>query len=148
MNVLEQRVRPGRADNPRVPADTIAVQAFGGDVILRGTVGSLVQREEAVRTARHVAGETSVADRLKVRLLDANRRADADTEVAVLDALNVDEAVRAADIDVAVREGRVTLSGLVDLSSQRDRAERIARAVPGVSEVRDRLRVALRVSAD
>src|SRR4051794_14425520 len=134
--------------NPRVHPDEISVQAFGGDVILRGTVGSIVQREEAVRTTHHVTGVRSVADRLRLGFLDASRRADADTEAAVLDALNADTAVRAAGIDVAVRDGAVTLSGVVDLASQRDRAERDALAVPGVASVHNRLRVVWGVSAD
>jgi hypothetical protein len=53
------------------------------EVVLKGTVGSVVQREEAVRTTRHVTGVKSVTDRLRLGLLDASRRADADTEAAV-----------------------------------------------------------------
>src|SRR3954470_11500096 len=116
MNALEQNIMEALAGNPRVHPDEISVQAFGGDVTLRGTVGSVVQREEAVRTTRRVTGVNSVTDRLRLGLLDASRCADADTdtdtEAAVLDALNADAAVRASDIDVAVREGAVTLSGL------------------------------------
>src|SRR3954465_1267391 len=141
MNDLEQNIMEALAGNPRVHPDEISVQAFGGDVILRGTVGSIVQREEAVRTTHHVTGVNSVTDRLGLGLLDASRRADADTEAAVLDALNADTAVRASDIDVAVHDGAGTLSGLVDLTSQRDRAGRAARAVPGVASVHNRLRV-------
>jgi osmotically-inducible protein OsmY len=148
MNALEQNIMEALAGNPRVNPDEVSVEAFGGDVILRGTVGSVVQREQAVRTTRHVTGVRSVTDRLRLGLLDASRRADADTEAAVLDALNADTAVRAFDIDVAVRDGAVTLSGLVDPASQRDRAERDALAVPGVASVHNRLRVVLPVSAD
>src|SRR3954463_14774157 len=148
MNDLEQTIMQALAGNPRVNPDEISVQAFGGDVTLRGTVGSVVQREEAVRTTRHVTGVDSVTDRLRLGLLDASRRADADTGAAVLDALNADEAVRASDIDVAVRDAAVTLSGLVDLASQRDRAERDTLAVPGVASVHNRLRIVLPVSAD
>jgi osmotically-inducible protein OsmY len=148
MHDLEQDIMQALAANPRVHPDEISVQAFGGDVTLRGTVGSVVQREEAVRTTRHVTGVNSVTDRLRLGLLDASRRADADTEAAVLDALNADTAARVSDIDVAVRDGAVTLSGLVDLASQRDRAERDALAVPGVASVHNRLRVLLPVSAD
>ena len=111
MNALEQNIMEALAANPRVHPDEISVQAFGGDVILRGTVGSVVQREEAVRTTRHVTGVKSVTDRLRLGLLDASRRADADTEAAVLDALNADAAVRAPDIDVGVRDGAVTCRG-------------------------------------
>src|ERR1700742_257429 len=117
MNALEQNIMEALAGNPRVDPDEISVQAFGGDVTLRGTVGSVVQREEAVRTARHVSGVDSVTDRLRLGLLDASRRADADTEAAVLDALNADAAVRPYEIDVGVSDGAVTLSGLVDLAS-------------------------------
>jgi osmotically-inducible protein OsmY len=42
----------------------------------------------------------------------------------------------------------VTLSGLVELQRQRDRAERIALQVGGVSQVRNRIKVWLTVSAD
>jgi osmotically-inducible protein OsmY len=150
MNALEQTVMQALADNPHVAADEISVQAFGGDVTLRGTVGSLVQRAEAVRTARHVPGVKRVADRLEIELLDSYGRADADTKAAVLDALNADRTVRLSDvdIDVEVYNGTVTLSGLVDRSSQRDRAERVALAVPGVTEVRNRLGVLFAVSGD
>jgi osmotically-inducible protein OsmY len=148
MNALEQNIMEALAGNPRVHPDEISVQAFGGDVILRGIVGSVVQREEAVRTTRHVTGVQSVTDRLRLGLLDASRRADADTEAAVLDALNADTAARSPDIDVGVRDGAVTLSGFVALASQRDRAERDALAVPGVASVHNRLRVLYPVSAD
>jgi osmotically-inducible protein OsmY len=63
MNALEQSIMEALAGNPRVHPDEISVQAFGGDVILRGTVGSVVQREEAVRTTRHVSGVKSVTTR-------------------------------------------------------------------------------------
>ena len=96
MNVLELSIMEALAGNPRVPPDEISVEAFGGDAILRGTVGSVVQREEAVRTTRHVTGVNSVTDRLRIGLLDASRRADADTEAAVLDALNVARTVTRA----------------------------------------------------
>ena len=148
MNALEQNIMDALAGNPRVKPDEISVQAFGGDVTLKGTVGSVVQREEALRTTRDVADVQSVTDRLHLGLLGASHRADADTKAAVLDALNADTAVRAFDIDVAVRDGAVTLSGLVDLASQRDRAERDALAVPGVASVHNRLDVFFRVSAD
>jgi len=149
MNTLEHQIMQALADNPRVAPEEISVQAVGGDVTLRGTVGSLVERAEAVRAAGQVPGVESVVDSLGVRLLAmAEARADADTKAAVLDALNADDDVRAADIDVAVRDGAVTLSGWVDFASQRDRAERVALAVPGVAGVHNRMRLAFPVAAD
>jgi len=147
---LHRAVMEALASNPRVHADEIVVEVLddSGDIVLRGTVGGLVQQAEAVRTATHVPGVRHVEDGLEVRLMGIDGRADADTEAAVLDALGADHEVHARDIDVDVRDGAVTLSGLVEVVSQRDRAERIALGVPGVASVNNKLRVWLTVSAD
>ena len=145
---LENAVMQALADNRRVHADEIAVQAIDGDVILRGTVGSLVQRVEAARSARHVLGVQSVEDQLQVRPMLDGGRADADTRSAVLAALIDDDELHAADIGVAAKDGSVTLSGLVELPRARDRAERIALAVAGVTSVHNRLKVLMPVPAE
>ena len=147
---LHNAVMEELADNPRVHADEIAVQALDdrGDIVLRGTVGSIVQQAEAVRTATQVPGVRHVEDGLRVRLMGVDGRADADTEAAVLDALAADDVVHARDIEVEVNDGAVTLSGLVEVVSQRERAERVVLGVPGVASVDNRLRVWLTVSAD
>jgi hyperosmotically inducible protein len=132
---MEAAVMQALAENPVIHADEIAVQAIDGNVVLRGTVGSLVQHAEAVRTARNVPGVRTVDDQLRVRPLGIDERADADTEAAVLAALIADDELHAADIDVEAREGTVILRGLVELPSQRDKAERIALEVGGVEHV-------------
>jgi osmotically-inducible protein OsmY len=146
---IEQAIMRALAGNPHVHASEIAVQDLGGgDVILRGTVGSLVQHAEAVRTTRRVPGVHNVEDELAIRPLDVDGRADADTQAAVLDALIDDEQVQAADVRVEARNGVVTLRGLVEYPAQRDRAERVALRVGGVTEVHNELGVWLTVSAD
>ncbi len=147
---LHHAVMEALAYNPHVHADEIAVQALDarGDIVLRGTVGSIVQQAEAVRTATQVPGVRHVEDGLQVRLMGIDGQADADTEAAVLDALAADDVVHARDIEVGVKDGAVTLSGLVEVVSQRERAERVVLGVPGVASVDNRLRVWLTVSAD
>jgi hyperosmotically inducible periplasmic protein len=140
-HTLEKAVMQALADNRRVHPDEIAVQAIDGTVILRGTVGTLVQQVEAARTARHVLGVQSVEDQLRVRPLGIDGRADADTRAAVLAALIDDDELHAADIDVDANDGTVTLSGLVEFPGARDRAERIALGVGGVTSVHNRLKV-------
>ena len=54
---LENAVMQALADNRRVRTDEIAIQAIDGAVILRGTVGSLVQQAEAARTGSLVVGQ-------------------------------------------------------------------------------------------
>jgi osmotically-inducible protein OsmY len=146
---LEQAIVQALADNPRIHRDTIAVEVDEyGDVVLRGTVGSILQRGEAGRTTRHLPGVQDVDNQLRVRLMGIDGQADADTDAAILDALIDDDQLHADDIDVKVRDGAVTLRGMVELPMQRDRAERVVLAVPGVKTVTNELGVWLTVSAD
>ena len=147
---LQRAVLEALADNPIVHADEIAVQVLdgAGDIVLRGTVGSLIQRAEAVRAASAVPGVRHVEDGLRVHVMGIDGRTDADTGAAVLDALIADDEVHARDVEVDVDDGAVTLRGLVEIASQRERAQRIAMAVPGVTSVVNQLRVWLTVSAD
>ena len=139
---LRGRIIAALADVPNVDVAEIAVQCRDdGDVVLRGSVVNLLQRAEAVRTARGVPGVRAVDDQLRTRPVGADHRAQAETEAAILDALIRDDAVPAYGIDVDVDGGTVTLWGAVEIASQRDAAERIALRVPGVSEVRNRLNV-------
>jgi osmotically-inducible protein OsmY len=148
-STLERAVMDALADNRRVHADEIAVQAIDGAVILRGTVGSLAQDVEAARTARRVLGVRTVDDRLRVRPMGIDGRQDADAEAAVLAALIDDDELHGADIDVAVHDdGNVTLSGLVEHPGNRDRAERVALGVAGVAHVDNRLKVLVPVPVD
>ena len=147
---LQRAVLEALADNPIVHADEVAVEVLddAGDIVLRGTVGTLVQRAEAVRAAGAVPGVRHVEDGLRVHVMGIDGRTDADTEAAVLDALDADDEVHARDVEVDVDDGAVTLRGLVEIASQRERAQRIAMAVPGVTSVVNQLRVWLTVSAD
>jgi osmotically-inducible protein OsmY len=139
---LRSRIIEALADAPHVDVAEIAVECHDdGDVVLRGSVVNLRQRAEAVRTARGVPGVHAVDDQMRTRPVGAEHRTAAETEAAVLDALILDDAVPAYGIDIDVDGGTVTLCGAVDSASQRDAAERIAVRVPGVSEVRNRLKV-------
>lgn len=56
-------------------------------------------------------------------------------------ALNNDPELRAANITVEVKEGVVTLSGKLANSAQKAKAEQLVRAVGGVKNVKNQLRV-------
>jgi len=146
---LRGRIIQALADAPHVDVAEIAVECHDdGDVVLRGSVVNVLQRAEAVRTARGVPGVRGVDDELRTRPVGAEHRAAAETEAAVLDALILDDAVPPYGIELDVDGDKVTLRGAVDIGSQRDAAERIARRVAGVSEVHNRLKVWIAVSAE
>ena len=120
--------------DPKVDNAAIAVSADDGVVTLRGTVGSLRQKREAKKDAERVWGVKSVNNDLQVRLLNDDRREDADLGGAVLQALMLDSLVPAtvgADVD----DGMVTLKGKANWQFQRDEAETVATNVAGVVSV-------------
>jgi osmotically-inducible protein OsmY len=135
-------VRNRLQDDPRVPyPDEIAVEAFGGSVLLRGTIGSFAQRRAALADARRTRGVFEVVDELQVRLLNDDRRQDAEIRGAALQRLIWDPEISAAYLEVDVKDGWVTLTGEVDFQFQSDSAfERVAR-LRGVTGITNKIKV-------
>ena len=120
--------------DPKVDNAAIAVSADDGVVTLGGTVGTLRQKREAKKDAERVWGVKSVNNDLQVRLLNDDRREDADLRGAVLQALMLDSLVPAT-VDADVDVGMVTLKGQANWHFQRDEAETVATNVAGVVSV-------------
>ncbi|MEA2380523.1 MAG: hypothetical protein QOH72_494 [Solirubrobacteraceae bacterium] len=127
---------------PRVDNAAIAVATDDGDVTLRGTVGSFREKREAANAAKRVHGVTDVANELSVRLLDGDRRDDADVRGAVLQALMLDAMVPSS-IDASVKDGMVTLAGMAPFNYQRAEAEFVAGNVPGVIGLDDQVELTI-----
>ena len=120
---IQSAVRTELASDPRLPyADEIAVEAYGGAVTLRGTVGSFAQRRAAVADARRTRGVFDVYDEIGVRLMNDDRREDAEIRGAALQRLTWDPQIPGDYIDVHVKDGWVTLKGEVDHQYQSDNA--------------------------
>jgi len=119
---------------PKVDDASIAVSAHDGTVTLRGTVGSFRSKREATTAVKRVYGTKRVDNQLEVRLLTADRRADADLRGDVLQALMLDALVPST-IDATVDDGVVTLTGTALLHFERDEAEEVAGHVKGVIDV-------------
>jgi osmotically-inducible protein OsmY len=135
-------VRGTLASDPRLPyPDEIAVEAFGGSVALRGTVGSFAQQRAAVHDARRTRGVIDVLDELEVRFLNDDRREDAEIRGAVMQRLIWDPDIAADYLDIEVKDGWVTVRGEVDFQYQSDSAfERVER-VRGVTGITNELKV-------
>ena len=124
--------------DPKVDSAAIGVSADGGTITLRGTVGSLREKREAKKAAQRVFGVTSVDNQVKVRLMDDDRRADADLRGDVLQALMLDSLIPAT-VDAKVDDGFVTLTGTADYQYQRDEAEFVASNIVGALDVLDEI---------
>lgn len=122
--------------DPKVDGEAVAVSVYDGVVTLRGTVGSPRQKREARQAAQRVAGVAYVDNELDVRLLDEDRRDDADLRGDVLQALMLNALVPTT-IDATVKDGYVTLGGVAQWQYQRDEAEFVAGNVSGVAGLQD-----------
>jgi osmotically-inducible protein OsmY len=124
--------------DPKLDNSSIDVSASDGKVTLRGTVGSLREKREATKAAQRVYGVISVDNQLKVKLADAEQRADADLRSDVVQAIMLDSLVPAT-VDAKVDDGFVTLTGTADWQYQRDEAERVAANIVGALDVIDEI---------
>jgi osmotically-inducible protein OsmY len=130
------------AGDPRLPyADEIAVEAYGGAITLRGTVGSFAQQRAAVADARRTRGVFDVYSELEVRLLNDDRRKDAEIRGAALQRLIWDPEIPGGYLDVDVKDGWLTLKGEVDFQYQSDRAFDHATTLYGVTGVTNEIKV-------
>ena len=150
MDLINDRViedvRTELASDPRLPySDEIAVESFGDTVTLRGTVGSFAQQRAAVADARRTPGVVDVYNELDVRILDRNRREDAEIRGAALQRLAWDSEIPGDYLDVHVRDGWVTLKGDVDFQFQSDVAFDDVSGLYGVTGVTNDIKVVERL---
>ena len=139
---IQDDVRDALAADPRIPyVNEIAVDAYSGAVTLRGTVGSFAERRAAVADARRTRGVIDVYDDLRVRLLDRDRREDAEIRGAALQRLMWDPELVADSLDVHVKDGWVTLTGDVDHQYQSDQAFDHVASLYGITGVTNEIQV-------
>jgi osmotically-inducible protein OsmY len=124
--------------DPKIDNSAIAVSAGDGRVTLRGTVGRLREKREAKNAAARVLGVVSVDNQLEVRLLNDDRRGDAELRGDVLQALMLDSLVPKT-VDAKVDDGYVTLTGSANWQYQREEAEFVAGNIVGAVDVLDEI---------
>jgi len=126
--------------DPKLDSTAIAVSADDGKITLRGTAGSLREKREAQKAAQRVFGVISVDNQLQVKLMNDDKRADAELRGDVLQALMLDSIVPKT-VDANVVDGFVTLSGTANWQYQRDEAEFVASNIVGTLDVIDEIEI-------
>jgi len=140
---IRNDVREQLAWDTRVDSANIEVDVVDSTVILSGTVPTYPDRNQAQTDALQVPGVAGVDNRLVVSFPSAYViPADAEISFNVTSELSWSPSVDAIRIHVAVDQGVVTLSGIVDSYWQKHRAEEIAANTSGVTSVRNELTVA------
>jgi osmotically-inducible protein OsmY len=136
LTILDQRLRDAVMhqldSDPQVDASLVGVSAQEGVVTLSGYVNSYAEKLAAERSCRRVFGVKALANELEVRL--AVERIDPEIARQALEALKnrIDVPL---GIAVTVRNGHLTLSGVVEWMYQRAAAERAVKYLRGVKGV-------------
>jgi osmotically-inducible protein OsmY len=126
---------------PSVKAAAIGVSAEDGVITLTGSVDSYSEKLAARNAASRVFGVTAVADELKVRLPDYNRRTDEDIARSAANAIAWNAKIPADCVKAVVEDGWVTLEGEVNWQYERNAAEEAVHHLRGVLGVSNEIAV-------
>jgi osmotically-inducible protein OsmY len=118
-------------------ANKIKAVVKGGWVTLEGEVEWHYQRERAERAVRHVKGVLGVSDLINLK----PSVSPADIKRKIEEAFKRNAEIDANRIQVKSSDGEVVLEGTVRSWAERQEAERVAWAAPGVKKVEDHIRI-------
>lgn len=142
--VIATRVKTALIGDEATKARQIDVSVNRGVVQLGGAVDSQAAKTRAGTLAQNIEGVSEVRNNLTVgtptrsagEVID-----DATVTARVKAALTANTVTKARQINVETRQGVVQLHGFVDSQAEANAAVQEARAVPGVSEVRNDLEI-------
>ncbi|MGA1845232.1 MAG: BON domain-containing protein [bacterium] len=129
---LTETLRLEFNEDTRLAPLNITIEASAGHITLRGSVPSYFQKRVAGEDARDVIGVSGVTNLLTVKA--AGRDDDAIRDDLQFE-YKSDYALNIYAIDVSVKDGFVTLSGIVNSIYDKKRAGIIASRVLGVKDV-------------
>jgi osmotically-inducible protein OsmY len=141
---LEDAVRRELDWDPKVNANSLAVTAKNGSIVLMGAVSSHAEKLAAVKAVERVYGVRTVADEIAVELPGASVVGDAEIAETIARQLNWNTLVPDT-VKADVENGFVTLRGTVEWAYQRDAAERPINLVRGIYRVTNLITVEPRV---
>jgi len=120
-----------------VPDEKISTRVSEGWVTLEGEVNLQFQRAAAERVVSRLAGVRGVTNLITIK--SGVRAGDIKSRIEA--AFRRSAEIDARNVQVDTEGGKVTLRGRVHTWAERAEAERAAWAAPGVSEVRDEIKV-------
>ena len=119
------------------PEHNIMAEVSDGHVTLTGDVDWQYQRAKVARLIEEVRGVVDVTNSINIQ----PRAADPKVKRAIASALHRHATIEASKIDIAIVDGKVTLSGDVDGAFEKELIEDAVWSAPGVMEVFNHLRV-------
>jgi osmotically-inducible protein OsmY len=131
---LQRDVLDEIAWEPSVCVPEIGVTVSDGIVTLTGSVDNLPAKWAAENAALRVSGVRAVVNDIEVKLSTDNRRSDGDIALAACTVLEWN-VVLPKNLQVAVDDGWITLTGKVQWQLQKNAAEDTVKRLTGVKGV-------------
>lgn len=138
---IKQAVKDATYHDPRVFSFNITPYVKNGWVTLRGTVNNYKAKIAAGQLAQNTVGVRGVINRIKLRIPSPPK--DKEIVANIQSALAVNPYTESYEIDIKIRDGKVTLAGVVDSYVERTVAEHIVSGIHGVTEVKNSITVSL-----
>src|SRR3984893_19283201 len=121
---IERDVKTELGWNPDLNSTEIAIFVKNGVVTLAGVVPRYIDKYEAEKAAKRVAGVLAVANDIEIRLPAIDQRPDPEIARDAVAAIKNQLPFSYEQIKAVVRNGWVTLEGDVEWQHQRQTAER------------------------
>jgi osmotically-inducible protein OsmY len=134
---IERALRQALRHDGRVVDRGIGIRCAGVEVTLTGRVVALRARRAALQDAVNTVGVLRVHD--KLRVTPAPGGGDARLARRVRHALEENPDLERYDLGVTVFDGQAHLSGIVASHFDRQLAERLAAAIPGLEALRNNI---------
>lgn len=132
---IQRRVESELFACPHVDETDIAVKVTDGTVTLTGYARSFFDKYGAEDAVKRVRGVAAVANDIQVHARAPAAVTDPEIARAAVAAIRRALPQGSEGIIPLVREGVVTLEGVLDWNCERERAERVVRELHGVSTV-------------
>ncbi|HEX7226443.1 MAG TPA: BON domain-containing protein [Candidatus Binatia bacterium] len=124
--------------DPAVDGRLVTVAVQDGIVILTGKVDNLLARDRAAEVAGAIRGVQSVSNQITVAPI---ARTDKEIQNEVNRMIARNPTTESFQINASVNNGVVLITGKVDSWAEQDLATTVAKSIPGVREVRNKIEV-------
>ncbi|MEK1889340.1 MAG: BON domain-containing protein [Phyllobacterium sp.] len=145
--VLRQNIIDELEFEPSLNAANIGVSVENGVVTLTGHVATYIEKNTAADVVCRVKGVRGIAQDMEVRPIGSHRTADDEIAKRALNILSWSTTIPDGTVQVRVEDGWVVLTGTVEWNYQKIAATEAVRALAGVFDVANNIRVRPHVSS-